>query len=114
MSNQEPGWKYWYTQFGQQSEEETMDVGGSYSFDAPPDRVWELLLDPDNLARCTPGCEKLEPLGNDQYEATLRLGVGSIMGSYRAKIKIEDKVPVRSYKLVVEGKARRASFGARL
>ena len=80
-----------------------MEVKGDYSFDAPVDRVWGLLLDADNLARCMPGCEKLVPLGEDRYEATLSVGVGSIRGTYLAKITLADQVPMRSYKLTVEG-----------
>ena len=80
-----------------------MDVNSSYSFDAPAARVWEVLLDPDALAQCMPGCEKLTPLGNDQYEATISVGVGSIKGSYMAKITVADQVPMSSYRLIVEG-----------
>ena len=48
-----------------------MDVNGHYSFDAPVDKVWMVLLNSDTLARCIPGCDSLVPLGNDRYEATL-------------------------------------------
>ena len=80
-----------------------MDVNASYIFQAPAARIWEVLLDPDALARCMPGCEKLSPLGNDQYEATMNVGVGSIKGTFLARITVADLVPMRSYKLLVEG-----------
>ena len=80
-----------------------MEVKGDYEFGAPAARVWETLLDPDVLAGCMPGCDELTPLGNDQYEATLSVGVGAIKGNYRAKITVADQVPIRSYKLMVEG-----------
>ena len=80
-----------------------MEVKGNYSFDAPVAKVWEVLLDPDTLARCMPGCERLTPLGNGQYEATLSVGVGSIKGTYQARITVADQVPTHSYKLIVEG-----------
>ena len=80
-----------------------MDVNSSYSFGAPAARVWEVLLDPDALARCLPGCEKLTPLGNDKYEVAMSVGVGAIKGSYTAKITVADQVPPRSYSLIVEG-----------
>ena len=80
-----------------------MEVKGDYSFDAPVGRVWGLLLDVDNLARCMPGCEKLVPLGDDRYEATLSIGVGSIRGTYLATITLADQVQMRSYKLTFEG-----------
>jgi carbon monoxide dehydrogenase subunit G len=80
-----------------------MEVEGTYIFDAPKARVWELLLDPTSLASCMPGCERLEPLGDDRYQATLSVGVGAIRGKYEATITIADQVPTCSYRLIVEG-----------
>ena len=80
-----------------------MDIKETYSFNAPLDRVWGLLLDPDALARCLPGCEKLVTLDDGRYEATLSVGVGAIKGTFAATITIADILPMRSYKLLVEG-----------
>ena len=80
-----------------------MDVGGTYTFQAPADKVWDVLLDPENLATCMPGCERLEPLGDGKYRASLSVGVGSIQGKYEATITVSDQVPPHSYKLTVEG-----------
>ena len=80
-----------------------MEIKGLYTFEAPLKEVWEKLLDTDSLARCMPGCESLTPIGDDQYEATMSVGVGSVMASYRARITISDRVPERSYRMLVEG-----------
>ena len=37
-----------------------MKVEGTFTIKAGKDRVWELMQDPDVLAACIPGCEKLE------------------------------------------------------
>ena len=42
-----------------------MDISGSYTFNAPPDRVWNLLMDPAVIAACIPGCDRFEPDGDD-------------------------------------------------
>ena len=47
-----------------------MDITGSYTFNAPPERVWNLLMSPDVIASCIPGCNKLEPAGDDRYRAS--------------------------------------------
>ena len=47
----------------------TMDITGSYTFAAPPERVWDLMMDPAAIASCIPGCEALEPDGDDRYRA---------------------------------------------
>lgn len=81
-----------------------MDISGSYTFAAPPDAVWTLLTDPDVIARCLPGCDRLEPIGVDQYRATLALAVASVGGSYTGTVSMLDKNPPRWYRLVVEGR----------
>ena len=80
-----------------------MQVKSSYSFNAPAAAVWETILDPEIIARCMPGCEALNPLGSDQYEAVLSISVGSIKASYKARLTLADQVPNTSYKLKVEG-----------
>ena len=42
-----------------------MTLDGSYTFNAPRERVWALLMDTDAIAGCVPGCEGLEPIGNE-------------------------------------------------
>ena len=83
-----------------------MQVTGRYVFDAPPERVWALLNDPDVIAACLPGCERLEPLGDDRYRANLSLAVAAIGGSYAGTVSIVDKQPPSSYRLLVDGSGK--------
>src|SRR4051812_23033334 len=80
-----------------------MKLDGNYTYDASQARVWELLLSPEALKNCVPGCEKLEPTGEDSYSATMKVGVAAIRGTYNGKIRITDKVEPDSYTLNVEG-----------
>ena len=83
-----------------------MRLTGEYTFDAPRETVWEILNDPEVLKKHMPGCEKLEPLGDDQYEAVISLGVSAIKGTYKAKLDIRDKVAPESYSLHVDGSGK--------
>ena len=83
-----------------------MDVTGSYTFAAPPDRVWKLMLDPEQIASCIPGCEKLEPLGDDRFKAAITIAMAAITGNYEGTVVISDKIEPASYKLTVEGQGR--------
>ncbi len=83
-----------------------MDISGSYTFDAPPDRVWRLLMDPAVLSSCIPGCEKFEPDGEDRYNVRLTVGLAAITGTYDGTVELTEKVPNTSYRLVVEGQGR--------
>ena len=80
-----------------------MKVSGSYQFNATAAKVWGVLTDTKALARCIPGCEGLDPVGNDEYQAVMTVGIGPIRGRYNAKISMRDLVPNQSYRLVVQG-----------
>lgn len=81
-----------------------MKISGSYEFNAPPEKVWSVMTDPQSLRGCIPGCERLDEVGQDQYEAAVSVAVGPIRGKFDAKISMLDQEPNKSYKLVIEGR----------
>jgi carbon monoxide dehydrogenase subunit G len=86
--------------------ETLMDITASYTFAAPPDRVWMMLTDPQVIAGCLPGCEKLEPLGDDRYRADLTVAVAGVSGTYSGTVAMLDKQPPTSFRLEVEGSGK--------
>ena len=82
-----------------------MDISASYLFDAPAVQVWDTLMDPQVLAGCMPGCESLEPTGENEYQAVVNVGVGLVRGRYTVKIAIADANPYQSYRLTIGGSA---------
>ena len=83
-----------------------MEISGSYRFDARPDRVWNLLMDPVVIASCIPGCEELAPDGEDRYRARLNVALSAITGRYDGTVVISEKKPHTSYHLTVEGQGK--------
>ncbi len=83
-----------------------MTLDGTHHFSAPRDRVWAAFTDPAVLARVTPGCERLDPVAPDEFEATLSVGVSAVKGVYQGKLAILDKKPSEGYTLWVEGSGR--------
>ena len=81
-----------------------MKIAGSYLFLAPPEEVWALLNDPARLARCLPGCERLEPDGPDRYKAVIKFALAAISGNYSGSLELREKKPPRSLRLRLEGK----------
>jgi len=81
-----------------------MDLSGDHTFAAPRERVWQFMLDPETLRQCLPGCERLEEVGPDEYEATMKIGVAMIRGTYQGRVKISDKQEPERYRMLVEGK----------
>ena len=81
-----------------------MRVEGTYRFPAPRETVFALLLDPAVLAACIPGCERLEAIGPEQYEATVKVGVGAVKGVYKGQVQLVDRREPTSYRMLVQGK----------
>ena len=68
-----------------------MKIEGSYTFNAPRERVWQVLLDPKIMAQCMPGCESMNEVAPDRYETVMKVGVASVKGTYKGKVAIKDK-----------------------
>ncbi len=81
-----------------------MKLAGEYTFDAPQETVWEALQDPAVLASIMPGCEKLELVGEDEYEGALKIKVGPVQGEFQGNVKLEDIDRPNSYSMAVSGK----------
>lgn len=81
-----------------------MELEGSYTFNAPRDVVWPALLDPEVLAKVMPGCEKLEQVGDNEYEGMLKIKVGPVQGKFQGKVTLTDINEPDSYSMTVDGK----------
>lgn len=81
-----------------------MKIEGTHEIDAPRQRVYQLLTDPEVLRRCIPGCERLESTANNVFSTTIRAGVGSIKGVFNGAVRMEDLRAPEHYRLVVEAK----------
>ncbi|MFN2515083.1 MAG: carbon monoxide dehydrogenase subunit G [Pyrinomonadaceae bacterium] len=81
-----------------------MRIQGTHHLNAPVERVYQSLIDPEVLQRCIPGCERLEKTGKNEYSATIGAGVGSIKGVFTGIVRLEDMRPPEYYRIVVEAK----------
>jgi uncharacterized protein len=81
-----------------------MKIDASYELHAPRERIFAALTEPDVLRRTIPGCESLEQIADNTYAAILKAGVGSIKGTFKGEVRLEDMRPPEHYRIVVEGK----------
>lgn len=79
-------------------------VSGSYMIHAPRERLWQSLNDPAFLKACLPGCESMEAIGPDQYQATLNVGISIVKGKYNGSVTLSEKEPPQRFRMRVEGK----------
>lgn len=83
-----------------------MKIKGETTFDASPDRVWNILMDPEIISQCIPGCQELKEVSDDEFSARLRIGIGAVSGTYEGTLRINDRVPPSRYAMVFEGSGR--------
>lgn len=81
-----------------------MKLQGEYVFDGPRDVVWELIRDPDVLARALPGTQSLEKVDENIYEGKMNVRIGPVSGLFAGKLVLSNEIPPQSYTLSVEGK----------
>ncbi len=80
-----------------------MQIAGNTSIKAFREDVFRSLLDIDVLSKVIAGCEKITATGENEYEATINLGVGSVKGTYTGKIRLTDINPPHGYVMRVQG-----------
>ena len=83
-----------------------MEIRNTYRFAAPPPDVWALLMDPEAIKSCLPGCRELRPLDGDRYHAEMSIGVGAVSGSFSATVTLSEQKPPESYRLTVDATGR--------
>lgn len=80
-----------------------MKVAGEAVLNAPVEKVWNALLDPQVLVRTIPGCERLETTGENAYAMTITAGVASIKGTYAGTCELRDLKPHQSLVMKAAG-----------
>ena len=81
-----------------------MKLSGTAALPASREQVWELLNDPNRLAKCLPGAERLEPDGPDRYRVAMKFGIAAFSGNFQGSVELAEKIPPDSLKMRVEGR----------
>jgi uncharacterized protein len=92
-----------------------MKLSGNRQLNAPQADVWAKLNDVDVLARCIPGCEKLERVSDNELKALVGLKIGPMSTKFTGDVTLSDMQPPNSYRISGTGKggpAGMASGGA--
>jgi carbon monoxide dehydrogenase subunit G len=71
---------------------------------ADRERVFDALVDPAVMQRCIPGVESMIETAPDTYDATLKIGIAGLKGTYTGRTTIANKLRPDSLTLGLEGK----------
>ncbi len=80
-----------------------MELAGEYTFDAPPEAVWDAIMDPEVLRNILPGCESLEQVSANEYNGTLNVRVGPVQGTFAGKVVLSDLQKPERFHLEIDG-----------
>jgi carbon monoxide dehydrogenase subunit G len=72
---------------------------------APPQRVWQRLMDPAFVAAAAPGVEGVERVDDTRFRVKAMLGVGSVSLRFAIDVELADLVPPSSARMMVKGSA---------
>jgi hypothetical protein len=82
-----------------------MILSGTYTFEGPRARVWEILQDPAVLAKALPGTKTLTQVGEDRYQGVMKISVGPVNAAeFAMNVELKDKVAPERFAMVIDGK----------
>jgi carbon monoxide dehydrogenase subunit G len=87
-----------------------MEMTGSQRIEAPRERVWAALNDPEVLKACIPGCQSLEKLDDSHMRATAAVKVGPVSARFNGQVTLSEIDPPNGYRITGEGQGGAAGF----
>ncbi|MGP1396678.1 MAG: SRPBCC family protein [Inquilinaceae bacterium] len=87
-----------------------MDMKGEYKIEAPREKVWAALNDPDVLRQAIPGCDTVEQVSPTEMRAAVTAKVGPVKAKFKGDVTLSDVNPPESYTISGEGKGGAAGF----
>ena len=87
-----------------------MEMTGERRIAAPRERVWEALNDPAVLQAAIPGCESVERVADDQFQARVAVKLGPMSARFGGKVNLTNINPPVSYTISGEGQGGAMGF----
>ena len=80
-----------------------MIIEQKFTVQAPIQRLWDFLIDIEQMSSCVPGAENVKQIGDNQFEGMLKVKVGPIQPSFAGTAQfLETDAP---HRLVAKGEA---------
>ena len=87
-----------------------MDMSGSQRIEAPREKVWEGLNNPEILKQCIDGCEELNREGENGFSAKVTVKVGPVKAKFGGKVTLDNIDAPNGYTIRGEGAGGVAGF----
>lgn len=67
-----------------------MHFEGTVQINAPRDRVWAFVIDPNQVGQCGPGVESIEVIDETHFKATAKVGIGFISARFNVNMEFAE------------------------
>jgi len=88
-----------------------MKVAESFAIAESPSKVWTFFEDVEGVARCVPGVEQVERVGEDDYTAVVTQAVGPMTATFDLKLKITERREEELLQFTAIGRSVRGAGG---
>ncbi|PLQ02263.1 CoxG family protein [Cupriavidus pauculus] len=88
-----------------------MEMNQTQRLPVPQQVAWEALNDIALLKQCIPGCESIEPDGENAYQLALTAAVGPVKARFKGRMALQDIQAPDSYTIQFDGQGGAAGFG---
>jgi uncharacterized protein len=82
---------------------ENMHFEGTFDVKAPKEKVFTMVLDPNQISQCMPDLQKLDVKSPDDFTAIVKAGVSFIKGDFTMHFTTVEKNPSTHAKLTSHG-----------
>jgi carbon monoxide dehydrogenase subunit G len=70
-----------------------MEFSGATEINAPRDRAWAFIIDPQQVGWCGPGVESIEALDATHFRAKAKVGIGIISARFTVDLELVEADP---------------------
>jgi len=76
---------------------------GTFDVKAQRDKVYSMILDPNQISQCMPDLQKLDVKSPDDFTAVVKAGVSFIKGDFNLHFLVVEKTPTTHAKMTAHG-----------
>lgn len=80
-----------------------MHFDGTFDVKASREKVFSILMDPNQISQCMPDLQKLDVKSPDDYTAIVKAGVSFIKGDFNLHFLVVEKTPPSHAKMTAHG-----------
>jgi carbon monoxide dehydrogenase subunit G len=67
-----------------------LKFSGTVDINAPRERVWSFVIDPDQVGQCGPGVESIEVIDPTHFKAAAKVGIGFISARFVVNMEMAE------------------------